>query len=183
MTRLTAVDPKTAEGDAKTLLDAVQKKIGMTPNILRTMAHSSAALKGYLDFGEALAGGNFDAETREAIALTVAGANTCVYCASAHTAVSKSLKVDAAEIRQRLTGRASDPKLDAVLVFARSVVEKRGFVSDDDIEAVRAAGHGEQVIVETVANVVANIFTNYLNHIADTEVDFPEVALESREAA
>lgn len=183
MPRLTAIDPNTAHGSAKDLLGAVQQKIGMAPNVLRTMAHSPAALKGYLDFGEALSTGRFDPETREAIALAVAGANTCIYCASAHTAVSKSLKVDAAEIRQRLTGRASDPKLDAVLVFARSVVDKRGWVSDEDIAAVHKAGHDDQTVVEIVANVVANIFTNYLNHIADTDVDFPVVEMTDRKAA
>lgn len=183
MPRLTAIDPATATGEAKELLDGVRKKLGVTPNLIRTLANAPAALKAYLATSETLAGGRFDARSREAIALTVAGANGCEYCASAHTAISKSLKVDPAEIARRLDGHAGDPKLDAALVFARKVVEKRGFVSDDDLAAVRAAGHDDSAIAEIVANVAANILTNYVNHVAETEVDFPRVDLTKAKAA
>jgi uncharacterized peroxidase-related enzyme len=165
------------------MLDAVQRKLGITPNLIRTMANAPAALKAYLGFSEALSGGRLDAKSREAIALTVAGANSCEYCASAHAAVSKSLKVDDAEIGQRLDGRSRDPKLDAVLGFARKVVDTGGLVSDNDLAALRAAGHDDEVIVEIVANVAANIFTNYFNHVAQTETDFPKVQLGNRKAA
>jgi len=183
MPRIAPVDPATATGEAKVLLDGVQKKLGMTPNLLRTLANAPAALKAYLGIGEALTGGRFDAKTREAFALAVAGANSCEYCASAHTAISKSLKVDDTEIHRRLGGHSGDPRLDAALVFARQVVDKRGFVSDDDIAAVRAAGHDDGAISEIVANVVANIYTNYINHVAQTEVDFPKVDLAAAKAA
>jgi len=183
MPRMTAIDPTTATGDAKELLDGVQKKMGMTPNIIRTLASAPAALKAYLSMGEALSGGRFDAKSREAIALTVAGANACEYCASAHTAISKSLKVDDAEIDRRLDGHSDDPTLDAALVFASKIVEKRGFISEDDIAAVRAAGYDDGAIAEIVANVTANIFTNYVNHVAQTEIDFPKVDMATARAA
>ncbi len=183
MPRLPAIDPATAVGEAKELLDAVQKKLGATPNVVRTMANAPAALKAYLSFGEALAGGRFNAKNREAFALAVAGANDCEYCAAAHSAISGSLKVDGAEIDLRLAGHSSDAALDAALVFARKVVEKRGFVSDDDLATVRAAGHDDGAIAEIVAHVVANIFTNYINHIAETEIDFPRVDLARVKAA
>jgi AhpD family alkylhydroperoxidase len=105
MSRLTAIDPATATGEAQELLDGVQKKLGATPNIIRTMANAPAALKAFLAFGEALSGGQFDAKSREAFALTVAGANDCAYCASAHAAISKSLRVDETEIDLRPQGR------------------------------------------------------------------------------
>lgn len=183
MPRLTAVDPATATGESKELLDAVQKKLGATPNIMRTLANAPAALKAYLSFGEALSGGRFDPKSREAIALTVAGANGCEYCASAHTAISKSLKVEDTEIGRRLGGHAGEPTLDAALVFASKIIEKRGFVSDEDIATVRAAGHDDGAITEIVANVTANIFTNYLNHVSQTEIDFPKVDLATARAA
>lgn len=183
MSRLPTIDPTTAIGESKELLDAVQKKLGMAPNILRIMANAPAALKAYLGLGEALSGGRFDAKSREAIALAVAGANSCEYCASAHAAVSRSLQVEEPEIAERLRGRSNEPKLDAALIFARAIVDKGGFVSDDDIAAVRTAGHDDEAIVEIVANVAANIFTNYFNHVAQTEIDFPKVALDTNQAA
>ena len=183
MQRLTSIDPDTATGEAKELLDAIQQKLGMTPNVLRALANSPAALKAYLGTGEALAGGRFDTKSREAIALAVAGANDCEYCASAHTAISKGLKVDDPEIQRRLDGHSADPALDAALVFARKVVDTQGWVDDEDLRAVRAAGHDDELITEIVANVVANILTNYINHVADTEIDFPKVELASSQAA
>ena len=84
---------------------------------------------------------------------------------------------------RRLGGRSQDPKLDAALVFARKVVEKRGLVSDEDIAAVRGAGHDDGAIAEIVANVAANLFSNYFNHVAQTEVDFPKVDLATEHAA
>lgn len=183
MPRLTAINPANATGETKELLDGVQKKIGMAPNIFRTMANAPAVLNAYLGFGDALSRGTFDAKSREAIALTVAGASSCNYCASAHTAVSKSLKVDEREIEHRLDGHSSDPKLDAALMFARKIVEKRGFVSDDDVATVRAAGHDDGAITEILANVAGNIFTNYFNHVAQTEIDFPRVDVGQARAA
>lgn len=183
MQRLNSIDPTTASGERKELLDAVQQKIGMTPNILRTMANSPAALRGYLGFGEALSDGKFDAAAREAIALAVAGANDCGYCASAHAAVSRSLKVDGGEIDRRLGGRSDDPELDAALVFVGKIVEKRGLVSDEDVATVRAAGHDDEAIAEIIANVAANMYTNYFNHIAETVIDFPAVDLGKSQAA
>ena len=67
------------------LLDIVQSKLGMTPNLMRTLANAPAALKGYLDLNTALAGGVLDGKFREQIALAVAQANACDYCLSAHT--------------------------------------------------------------------------------------------------
>ena len=183
MPRLNTIDPATATGEAKELLDGIQKKLGLTPNVLRTLANSPAALKTYLAASEALSSGRLDAKSREAIALTVAGANNCQYCASAHTAISKGLKVDEPEIERRLGGHSDDPALDAALVFAAKVIDKQGWVSDEDIREVRAADHDDETITEIVANVVANILTNYINHIADTEIDFPKVELTSRQAA
>lgn len=183
MPRLTAVNPATATGDAKVLLDAVQSKIGMTPNVLRTLANAPPALKAYLDVGEALSEGSLDAKTREAIALTVAGVNSCDYCASAHTALSKMLKVDEIEIAAHLTGRSNNPALDAILMFARQVVDKRGMVSDGDLAALRSAGHDDEIVVEIIANVTANILTNYVNHVADTDIDFPKVDVIQAHAA
>ncbi len=175
MPRLTAVDPAHAEGKAKALLDGVQKTLGMTPNLLRTLANAPAALEAYLSFGQALGRGSLDAKTREAIALTVAGENGCDYCASAHTAVGARLGVPSDELRANLEGRSGDAKLGAILRFARAVVVKRGGVSDADLAEARAAGLDDGRITEVIAAVAANIFTNYVNHVARAEVDFPLV--------
>lgn len=145
----------------------------MVPNLYRVAANQPAVLRALLAANDALAKGGFDARTREAIALAVAGANGCDYCASAHAAVSTGLEVSEAAIRDHLAGRSTEVRLSAILALATAVVASRGKLADADLDAARAAGLSEADIVETVGNVVVNIFTNYLNHVAATDIDFP----------
>lgn len=173
MSRIAIVDPGTSRGQAKALLESVRQAHGTVPNVARVMANQPVVLEGYLGFADALSRGGFDARTRLALALTVAGANACGYCASAHAAASLALKVDRDEIERQLAGASRDPGLDAGLRFARAVVAKRGLVSDHDLARVRSAGYSDSQITEIVANVALNLLTNYVNHVADTDVDFP----------
>src|SRR5207253_6864966 len=67
-------------------------------------------------------------------------------------------------------------KVDAALSFTQAVLETRGGVSDADVEQVRAAGYSDGEIAEIIAHVALSVLTNYVNRVADTEVDFPRVA-------
>ena len=121
-------------------------------------------------------GRSLDAKTRERIALAVAQVNGCDYCLSAHTYLGQNLaRLDPEEIALNRQGRSSDPKADAVVRFAAAVARERGHVADRDIAAVRAAGFSDAQIVETVALVAQNSFTNFLNEVARTDIDFPVV--------
>ena len=173
MPRLNTVNPETAQGKAKLLLDGVQKSLGMTPNIMRMLANSPAALEAYLGLMRALGGASIDGKTREAIALATSGANGCDYCVAAHTALGKIAGLSKQETCDARRATASDEKESQALQFARQIVSSRGFVADEDVERVRQAGYTDGEIAEIVANVALNIFTNYFNHVADTEVDFP----------
>lgn len=175
MPRINPVDPQTADGAAKDLLDGVKAQIGMVPNIFATLVQSPSVLDGFLAFSGALGKGTLSAQLREQIALTVAGANNCNYCASAHTAIGKGAGLDAAELERNLQGRSEDSRAQAVLSFVQKTVEQRGWVGDGEVQALRDAGLSEGEIVEVVANIGINLFTNYFNHIAGTEIDFPVV--------
>ena len=173
MARLTQISDASATPEAAALFGAIKARVGMVPNLYRVAANQPAVLSALLGLGEALGKGGFDPRTREAIALTVAGANGCDYCASAHAAISAGLKVPAAAVEAHLAGRSDDPRLDAILRLAGAITRTRGLLGDDDLAQARSAGLSEADIVETVAQVVANIFTNYLNHVAGTDIDFP----------
>ena len=175
MPRIDPIDPAQAQGKAKTLLDGIQKSMGRTPNLLATMAHSPAALEAYLGLGRALAGASLSARIREQIAVAVSAANGCDYCTAAHTAAGRKLGVADDELAAALTSASADPKVQAALRFARRIVEARGWVGDDDLQAVREAGYGDGEIAEIIATVAATTFSNYFNHVAQTEVDFPRV--------
>lgn len=159
---------------ARPLLEAVHKQIGSVPNLFRLVANSPAALEGYLGMSGALAKGALPAATLERIALAVAQINGCNYCLSAHTYMGKNLaKRDAAEIAANRRGGSNDPKADAAVRFAAKVARERGHVSDDDVRAVRMAGYDDAQIVEIVQHVALNTWTNYINEVAKTEIDFP----------
>jgi uncharacterized peroxidase-related enzyme len=177
MPRITPLDPASATGKAKQLLDAVQAKLGLTPNLMKTLATAPAALEGYLNFSGALAGGGLDAKFREQIALAVAQANSCEYCLAAHTALGSLAGLQADEIAASRSSRSSDARRDAGLKFAQAIVVQRGGVSDAAVNKVRTAGFSDGEITEIVANVALNIYTNYVNHVAQTSVDFPRVEL------
>jgi uncharacterized peroxidase-related enzyme len=173
MPRLQAIYPETATGKAKELLDAVQKKYGLTPNLTRTFANSPAVLETYLGFG-ALDGGSLSPALREQISLAVGEINSCEYCLAAHTSIGKMVGLSEEQILESRNASSADSRDDAALRFAKAVVKKQGWVSNEDLARVRQAGYSDGEIAEIVANAVKNIFTNYFNHVADTEVDFPK---------
>ncbi|MBI3580112.1 MAG: carboxymuconolactone decarboxylase family protein [Ignavibacteriales bacterium] len=174
-TRLKTVDPAKATGKAKEFLDEVNSAFGMTPNLMKTMANSPAVLRAYLDFNTTLSTGSLDAKLRERIALSVSESNQCEYCLSAHSAIGKMVGLGEKDILGARQGKASDPKIQAGLVFAQQLVERQGRVSNDEISRVRQTGYTDGEIAEIVANVALTIFTNYINHVAQTDVDFPKV--------
>lgn len=177
MSRLNAIDPNQATGQAKALLDGVQAKLGMTPNLMKVLANSPAALKAYLDFSGALAGGELQPQLREQIALTVGTANQCEYCVSAHTAIGKGAGLSHNELVSARQASSSNPKANAALTFARAVVAAKGNVTNNELQALQSAGYSAGEVVEIVAHIGLNIFTNYFNHVAQTEIDFPKVSL------
>ncbi len=177
MNRIQPLDPAAATGRPRELLDAVQAKMGLVPTMMRIMASAPAVLEGYLGFSGALGKATLSAKTREAIALAIAQVNHCQYCVSAHTLLGRKAGLGESDATAARTGESSDPHTAAALRLALAINNKRGNVSDADLAAARSAGLTDGQIVEVVGVVSLNIFTNYFNHVADTEVDFPVVKL------
>ncbi len=173
MSRITTPTLESAPAASKPLLDGVHKKLGVVPNMFRVIALSPAALEGYLGFNGALSKA-LDVRTRERIAIAVAEANGCDYCLSAHTYLALNLaKITAEDAELARGGSSTDAKAAAAVRFAIQVVKSRGGVGDADIAAVREAGFGDAQIVEIVGLVAENVFTNLLNKVTQTDIDFP----------
>lgn len=173
MTRIHPLSTDTAQGRARDLLEAVQKKLGRALNLTGALAASPAALDGYLQFSGALAKGSLPARTRELLALTVAESNDCEYCLAAHSAIGGQLGLSTEQILAARRGKSEDAPTAALLGFAQRVVETRGQVSDAEVQAVRDAGFGDDALAEVVAHVALNVLTNFFNNVAQTPVDFP----------
>ncbi|NQZ14348.1 MAG: carboxymuconolactone decarboxylase family protein [Alphaproteobacteria bacterium] len=162
--------------EAQEKLNAIEAKLGVVPNIFKTFAHSDAVLDFYMQGSGALGNTSISAQLRESIALTVAGVNSCDYCASAHTKIGEGAGLAADELAQNLHGKSGDSKTQAALKFSLKLVNSQGNPSDADVQALKDAGYSDGEVLEITAVVAFNIFTNYFNHVADTDVDFPHVS-------
>ena len=166
-----------APAASQPMLETVKKLLGSVPNMFRLVSTSPAALEGYLGMNAALGKGAIPAPTRERIALAVAEINGCGYCLAAHTYLGRNLaRLDDAEMAQNRRGMSNDPKADAAVRFAVKIVRERGKVSDEDVRAVKLAGYDDAQVIEIVQHVALNTWTNYINEVAKTEIDFPVVA-------
>ncbi|MBC7846955.1 MAG: carboxymuconolactone decarboxylase family protein, partial [Flavobacterium sp.] len=176
MTRLKALNPEEATGKSKELFDVVKSKMGIIPNVTRTMANSTAVLGGYLGFSSALSSASIGTKLSELISLTVANENGCDYCNAAHTFVSGKIGLDPTAIEQARSGFSSEAKIYAALEFTKEILATKGNVSDLAIEKVKNAGYGDGQISEIIGVIALNVFTNYFNNVAQTEIDFPVLA-------
>lgn len=175
MTRIRPISQNTADANAAELLTAVKKKMGTVPNLIATMVNSLAVAKAYLSFSQTLSTGTLSPRLREQIALVVGEANHCDYCVAAHTALGERAGLTEQETLEARRATSSVEKERVALNFARQIVQDRGIIADADLERVRQVGYSDGEISEIVANVALNLFTNYFNHVAGTEVDFPVV--------
>jgi uncharacterized peroxidase-related enzyme len=178
MSRLRISTRDDAPAASKPMLDTIYRKLGVVPNFSRLIGSSPAALEAFAAFQEGLSRA-LDAKTRERIALAVAQVNGSDYCLSAHSYLATNFaKLSPEEIALNRKGGSKDVKAEAAVNFAVKVAELRGRVGDGDIAAVRLAGYHDAQIIEIIALVAENIFTNYLNEVAKTDIDFPIVRSE-----
>lgn len=179
MARFEQIDPEQATGKPKELLDEVEALFGSVPNGFKVLAASPRAFRGYLDFENAVADGVLSEQVRQQIAILVSNANECGYCLSAYTAAAGAAGVSEDDLVAARRGEASDAKSDAVLRFAKAVVDSRGDVPDEVLAEAREAALSDQELIEVVAIVALKTFTNYSNRLARPELDFPEVEIEA----
>jgi len=177
MNRVPLVERNATTTDRKALLDSIHGAFGATPNMFRAVANSPAALKSMWSSFGALGAGVIAPKLGEQIAVAVADRNSCDYCLAAHTALGRKAGASAEEMQHAQAGESTDAKTQAALRFALKLVNERGQVGDADVRALRTVGFGDEEIVEILAHVALNLFTNYVNVAFAVPVDFPAVKL------
>ncbi|MCA3652436.1 MAG: peroxidase-related enzyme [Methylobacterium sp.] len=177
MTRINLVDPASASQTVKPTLDQIKGAFGVVPNMFKAVANSPAALASMWGSFGALGSGTIGAKLGEQIAVAIADRNACNYCLAAHTALGQKAGASAAEMSAAQIGQSDDPKTAAALLFALKVVETRAQITAADVEALRSVGFEDSAIMEILAHVALNLFTNYVNVAFDVPVDFPSVKL------
>ncbi|PHR95097.1 MAG: peroxidase [Blastopirellula sp.] len=174
MQRLNAVNPETAQGRTKELLNNVNEAFGMIPNTAKVMANSPAVLESFLSFTQAMGSASIGEKLYNQVKLSTSETNACNYCTSILSAVAPSAGLSADDILAGRTSSSEDQRTDVALKFGEAVLESRGKVTETQLKSVRAAGFNDAEIVEIVTSVVLGCFTNFLNNVADTELDVPQ---------
>lgn len=177
MSRVPLVEPMSTTGAVREQLHEIRTAFGTVPAMFRAVANSPAALASMWGSFGAFGDGALGPALGEQIAVAVANRNSCEYCLAAHTALGRKAGATSEAMRAAQTGESDDPRTAALLTFALKVVENRGQVSADDVQAVRDQGWGDEHIVEVIGQVALNLFTNYVNVALGVPVDFPHVAL------
>jgi uncharacterized peroxidase-related enzyme len=172
------LDTTSAPAASHELLKQIHGAFGATPNMFKAVSNSPAALKSMWGSFGALGSGTLGSKLGEQIAVAIANRNRCEYCLAAHTMLGKNAGVSGVDMAVAQVGRSADPKTQAALSFALKIVETRAAIAQADVQAIRAAGFNDGEIVEIMAHVALNIFTNYVNVAFDVPVDFPAVALK-----
>jgi uncharacterized peroxidase-related enzyme len=173
MARIQTLSIGEAPASAQASLHAVEKATGFLPNLFKVFANSPSSLGAYLQAQQQLSKGELSAAERETIALAVSQVSRCEYCLAAHTVLGSHAGLSGDAIRAARRGEGS-----AIATLARKVAEQRGHVSDADVAAAHAAGITDSKVVEVITVVAQVTFTNYLNNVAKTDVDFPAVEAE-----
>lgn len=163
---------------SQTVLAQIQNAFGATPNMFKVVANSPAALQSMWAAFGALGKGSLGTRLGEQIAVAIANYNRCEYCLAAHTVLGQKAGASLADMSAAQVGQSADAKTAAALAFALKVVAQRAQISEADVAALRNAGFGDEQVVEIIAHVALNLFTNYINVALDVPVDFPKVALK-----
>ncbi|MBL8512209.1 MAG: carboxymuconolactone decarboxylase family protein [Betaproteobacteria bacterium] len=176
MTNINPIHLSTADAATTSTLNAVKAKLGVIPNMFLTLANTPVALNAYMQLSGVAASGKLSAKQREQIALTVGEQNNCDYCLAAHSVLGGLAGLKPADVDAARSASASDARDTAMLQLAAAITRQQGKLTAAEVAGFKAKGLSDADILEVLVNVVLNIYTNYTNHIAATEIDFPRVA-------
>lgn len=175
MSRLSAIKPEAATGAAAEIFAKIRKAVGKVPNAYATIGtHSPEALGALLNVEGVIAAGTLSKPDVEAIKLAVSEVAGCDYCLAAHTLAGKFAGLAPETMKAVRAGDATgDAKRDALVHFVRLLVTTHGTLPEAEVSAIREAGYTERQIVEISLAVTSITFTNLVNRINDTTLDFP----------
>ncbi|TXR53294.1 carboxymuconolactone decarboxylase family protein [Reinekea thalattae] len=165
-------DVESAPEQAKPILEGSLQQMGAIPSLYAVMAESPELLEAYTKLHGYFTSTSFSAEELTVVWQTINVEHNCHFCVPAHTAIAHSMKVDP-ELTEALRNEEPMPtaKLQALHDFTLSVVRKRGFVDDAELEAFYAAGYAQKQVLEIVLGLSQKVISNYVNHLAKTPVD------------
>lgn len=158
--------------EAEGILSTVEETYGFRPNLMEELATAPAALRTYLAGQDAMSGASLSPSQAQAVQLAVAAHNDCHYCRAAHSKLGRGSGISDDDVEAISGGELpGDPEIRPVVEATRRVLGERGWLDEDDLTELADAGVDRQKLYEIVAFVGLKTLSNYVNHIAGTEVD------------
>ncbi|WP_410471735.1 carboxymuconolactone decarboxylase family protein [Faucicola mancuniensis] len=176
MARLTVNTVETAPEKAKERIEAVQKANGFIPNLIGVLANSPQALEMYQEVGKMNSRNSLTPEEIEVVQITAAAHNGCDFCVAGHTKVGTKLKMpeNVLNALRKRTNIDDNAKYQAVAQFTMQLIDNRGKVSDEQLQAVKDAGYSDTNILDIVMGVALATLCNYANNVAQNDIN-PEL--------
>lgn len=172
MTEFKIHDIDSAPNDAKPLLEKSKAAFGRIPNLHGVMAESPQHLEAYQTLHALFEQTSLSVEERNVVWMAINVHHACHYCVPAHTTIAKSQGVREAVIDALRSGAPlPDDKLEALRTFTIALTEKRGEVSQADLDAFYAAGYGDRQVLDITLGLAQKVLSNYTNHMAQTPLD------------
>ena len=162
----------TAPETSRATLESTAKKYGFVPNLYGVLAESPAAVQAYAGINKALEQSVLSPVEQQVVALTVSTTNDCAYCVGAHSTVAQMVRMpDDVLMALREQRSLSDRKLNALRTLVMSILRYRGWVPEEDLQRVVAAGYTQRHVLDVLTLVALKTLSNYVNHIAHTPLD------------
>ena len=172
MTEFTLHTEESAPVDSKTLLTGAKKAYGFIPNLYAGQAEAPSLLEGYLSLATIFNKTALSETERQVIMIANNRLNGCPYCVAAHTTISKGAGVDNNVLKALREGTSiPDTKLEALHQFAVQVNETRGWVKQEDLDALFSAGYSKQTALEVIVGTALKVMSTYTNHLINTPLD------------
>lgn len=174
MADFTIHNSETAPEGSKQFINNAQKQFGMVPNLIGLLAESPTAVETYETLSRLFQASSFTPVERNVVWLTIIYENECHYCMAAHTGIAKSEKVGDDVIEAlRNDQPLSDPRLQSLREFTRSLVANRGWVDSEEVDEFLGAGFTKENVFDILVGISHKVLSNYSNHLAETPVDRP----------
>ena len=172
MTRFPLHTLDTAPDASKQSLRDVQARFGMIPNLAAAMATSPVLIQSFIGIFDKVHGGNFTEPQIQTVLLTDAVTNGCTWAVALHTVLASQAGLDPVDVEAMRGGRSpANKQLGALSTLARTLIEKRGRLGDEDVERFLAAGFSKELLLETINIVAASTITNYVGSVTNPPLE------------
>lgn len=172
MSRFPVHTVASAPEESRSALRDVQSRFGTIPNLAGAMATSPVLVQAFVDIFDKVHGGSFPEQQIQTVLLTDAVTNGCAWAVALHTALGLKAGLDATDVETMRAGRSpSDGKIGALSTLARTLIEKRGRLAQEDIAQFLAAGFSEALLLEVITIVAASTITNYTGSVTNPPLE------------